>query len=124
LALAGLWDSWRDPAANRVIRTFTIVTTGPNDQMAGLHDRMPVVVPNAAWSRWLDPAFDDPAELHALFEPSDEVELRIWPVSRLVNNVRNDGPELFEPVAIGAEAGVDRQGGDIQPGLFDDLVGS
>jgi putative SOS response-associated peptidase YedK len=120
LALAGLWSGWRDPAADRVVRTFTIITTGPNDQMAGLHDRMPVVVPEEAWSRWLDPTLDDPAELHGLFEPSDEVELRIWAVSLLVNNVRNDGPELFEPLAVGAEV----EGGDRQPGLFDDLVSS
>ena len=118
LALAGLWSGWRDPAADRVVRTFTIITTGPNDQMAGLHDRMPVVVPDAAWTRWLDPTLDDQAELHGLFEPSDEIELRIWAVSSLVNNVRNDGPELFEPLA----AGTDVESRDRQPGLFDDLV--
>ena len=84
---------------------------------------MPVVVPEAAWSRWLDPALDDPGELLGLFEPSDEVELRIWPVSQLVNNVRNDGPALFEPVAIGAEAPAG-DAADAQRGLFDDLVGS
>src|SRR5258706_3420003 len=123
LALAGLWDGWRDPAADRVVRTFTIITTGPNDQMAGLHDRMPVVVPEAAWADWLDPAFPDPSELNGLFEPSDEVELRILPVSQLVSNVRNDGPELFELVAIGAEAANGLQG-DPQRGLFDDLASS
>jgi putative SOS response-associated peptidase YedK len=120
LALAGLWSGWRDPAADRVVRTFTIITTGPNDQMAGLHDRMPVVVPEAAWLRWLDPTLDDPAELHGLFEPSDDVELRIWAVSSLVNNVRNDGPELFEPLVVGGEAPV----GEGQRGLFDDLASS
>jgi putative SOS response-associated peptidase YedK len=119
LALAGLWSGWRDPAADRVVRTFTIITTRPNDQLAGLHDRMPVVVPDEAWGRWLDPAFPDPAELHGLFEPSDEIGLRIWPVSSLVNNVRNDGPELFEPVVAGAAAGL----ADVQPGLFDEVAG-
>ena len=78
LALAGLWSGWRDPAADRVVRTFTIVTTRPNDQMADLHDRMPVVVPEEAWSTWLDPATrrSRPSST-GLFEPSDEVELRI-----------------------------------------------
>jgi len=125
LALAGLWSGWRDPTADRVIRTFTIITSGPNDQMAGLHDRMPVVVPEAAWSDWLDPDLADPSELNALFEPSDDVELRIWPVSQLVNNVRNDGPELFEPLVAGVDpaGGVARRG-EAQPGLFDDLAGS
>jgi len=117
LALAGLWSGWRDPAAERVVRTFTIITSGPNDQMAGLHDRMPVIVPADAWSAWLDPALEDPAELHGLFEPSDEVELRIWPVSQLVNNVRNDGPALFEEIAPEPSPAA---GG--QPGLFDEIV--
>jgi putative SOS response-associated peptidase YedK len=103
LALAGLWSGWRDPAADRVVRTFTIITSAPNDQMTGLHDRMPVIVPPDAWARWLDPALDDPSQLHGLFEPSDEVELRIWPVSPLVNNVRNDGPELIEPHSVSIE---------------------
>jgi putative SOS response-associated peptidase YedK len=100
LALAGLWSGWRDPSLDRVIRTFTIVTSGPNDQLGWLHDRMPVVVPPAAWSLWLDPELSDPAELQALFEPSDDVRLRIDPVRDLVNNVRNDGPELVEPIEL------------------------
>ena len=100
LTLAGLWSGWRDPAADRVVRTFTIVTSGPNDQMADLHDRMPVVVPEAAWSTWLDPRLDDLAELNGLLAPNEGVALRIVAVGPLVNNVRNDGPELIEPVAI------------------------
>ena len=119
LALAGQWSGWHDPVADRVVRTFTIITTRPNDQLADLHDRMPVVVPDEAWGRWLDPTFPDPAELHGLFEPSDEIELRIWPVSPLVNNVRNDGPELFEEIVPGSgPAAV------APPGLFDELPGS
>ncbi len=56
LALAGLWAGWRDPATETVRRTFTIVTTTPNEALADLHDRMPVVIPEDAWDRWLDPA--------------------------------------------------------------------
>jgi len=100
LALAGLWSGWRDPSLDRVVRTFTIVTTGPNDQLGWLHDRMPVVVPPESWNLWLDPELSDPAELLALFEPSDDVVLRVDPVRDLVNNVRNDGPELIEPIEL------------------------
>ncbi len=100
LVLAGLWSGWRDPIQDAVVRTFTIVTTGPNQQMAGLHDRMPVVVPDDAWDRWLDPELTDVGELQGLFEPSDEVALRIQPVRDLVNNVRNNGPELIEPIDL------------------------
>jgi putative SOS response-associated peptidase YedK len=123
LTLAGLWSGWRDPAADRVVRTFTIITSSPNEQMAGLHDRMPVVVPEDMWSLWLDPTLDDPAELQSLFEPTDDIALRIWPVSLLVNNVRNDGPELFEPLPDGVPESVGA-GADRQPGLFDEVLGS
>lgn len=98
LALAGLWAGWRDPATEQVRRTFTIVTTSPNDAMSALHDRMPVIVPEEAWARWLEPEPTDPGELQGLLTPSDAIELEIRAVSRLVNDVRNDGPELIEPI--------------------------
>ncbi len=98
LALAGLWAGWKDPATEQVRRTFTIVTTSPNDAMAGLHDRMPVIVPEDAWGRWLEPEPADLGELQGLLAPSDAIELEIRAVSRLVNDVRNDGPELIEPL--------------------------
>jgi putative SOS response-associated peptidase YedK len=112
LALAGLWSGWRDPAADRVVRTFTIVTAGPNAQVADLHDRMPVVLPEAAWSTWLDTSLEDPAELQGLLVPNEDVELTIVAVSRLVNDVRNDGPELVEPATRTQPAAA-------APGLFD-----
>jgi putative SOS response-associated peptidase YedK len=118
LALAGLWSGWRDPARDEVVRTFTIVTTRPNDQMSALHDRMPVVLPESAWERWLDPELADLGELQGLFEPTDDVTLRIEPVSDLVNNVRNDGPELVVPIDPATIAA----GGTVTPalpGLFD-----
>jgi putative SOS response-associated peptidase YedK len=120
LALAGLWAGWRDPAADRVVRTFTIVTTAPNAQLGWLHDRMPVVVPEEAWDRWLDPALADPGELHGLLEPSDEIELATWPVSDLVNNVRNDGPELVREVD--PDELVSASPSPRVPGLFDGLA--
>lgn len=95
LALAGLWAGWHDPATETVRRTFTIVTTSPNKALADLHDRMPVIVPQGAWDRWLDPTPPDPAELLGLLLPTDDVELEIYPVERLVNDVRRDGPELI-----------------------------
>jgi len=115
LALAGLWSGWRDPAADRVIRTFTIVTAGPNAQVAELHDRMPVVVPEEAWSTWLDPHLEDSGELQGLLQPNEAVDLRILAVSRLVNDVRNDGPELIEP-AGDEPAAIEAA---VAPGLFD-----
>jgi putative SOS response-associated peptidase YedK len=102
LALAGLWAGWRDPSTGSVRRTFTIVTTSPNGALSDLHDRMPVIVPQADWARWLAPTAVDGGELRAMLEPNDAVELEIYAVSRKVNDVRQDGPALIEP--LGATA--------------------
>lgn len=97
-ALAGLWAGRRDPETDEVRRTFTIVTTTPNELLRSIHDRMPVVVPKEAWDRWLDPAPPDPGELQGLLVPARDGSLEAYPVSRAVNDVRNDGPGLIEPV--------------------------
>ena len=106
LALAGLWAGWRDPETEEVRRTFTIVTTTPNEAMADLHDRMPVVLDEAVWDRWLidgraGPTVDE-SELLAMLRPTDAVQLRIYSVNRYVNDVRRDGPELIEPLSAAA----------------------
>ncbi len=98
LALAGLWAGWKDPSTDAVRRTFTIITSAPNEALRDLHDRMPVIVPEEAWDRWLDPAPVDGGELHGLLEPSDAIDLDVYAVPRYVNDVRRDGPELIEPL--------------------------
>jgi len=98
LVLAGLWDGWRDPATDTVRRSFTIVTSAPNEAMATIHNRMPVILPEADWEAWLDGRYADRGRLLAMLEPRDEPELAIRAVSPLVNNVRNDGPELVVPI--------------------------
>lgn len=100
LVLAGLWAGWHDPATDAVRRTFTIVTTTPSRALAGLHDRMPVIIPDDAWALWLNPSGSDRGELRGLLEPNDNVGLDIYPVRRLVNDVRQDGPELIERLAV------------------------
>ncbi len=79
-----------------------IVTSAPNGALSDLHDRMPVVVPEGAWARWLAPVPADVGELLGLLDPNEEVRLEIYPVSRLVNDVRQDGPALIEPLAAPA----------------------
>jgi len=71
------------------------VTTTASDALGHLHERMPVILEEADWAAWLGEAPGDPA---ALLRPS-EVALRVWPVSTRVNSVRNNGPELVEPLA-------------------------
>jgi putative SOS response-associated peptidase YedK len=102
LAFAGLWEVWRDPAEpdGELVRTCTIVTTTANDLMARIHDRMPVVLSEREWERWLDPAFDDVDALSGLLVPAPDDLLVMHPVSTAVSNVRNQGPELATPVDL------------------------
>ncbi|HEY2916843.1 MAG TPA: SOS response-associated peptidase [Candidatus Limnocylindrales bacterium] len=100
MALAGLWAGWHDEATGEVVRSFTILTTTPNDTLRPIHDRMPVVLPPATWERWLDPTRTDApalAELKGLLVPADDAALEAYRVSRRVSDVRNDDQTLLVP---------------------------
>lgn len=100
LAMAGLWDVWvdrEDPAGDR-LRTCTVLTTSPNDVVAPLHDRMPVILPAGEWDVWLDPSVTDVDLLTALLRPCADDVLELVPVGPAVNSVRNDGPTLVDRV--------------------------
>jgi len=99
LALAGLWSSWKDPLSEEWLRSCSIVTTTPNELMARIHDRMPLILAPEAWELWLDPALDDVAELRGLLVPSPAADLEAYPVSTLVNSTRNEGAALIERIA-------------------------
>ena len=94
LAFAGLWESWRDPAGE-VLRTFTIATTAANVDMAKLHARMPVILEPDDWPVWLG---EEAGDYTALLRPAAVRVVRLWPVSRAVNSVRNNGAELLLPM--------------------------
>jgi len=98
LAFAGLWSLWRGPDKDQApLRSLTIVTTTPNQLMSSVHDRMPVILPEERWATWLDRDNHDLGALGGLLVPAPEDLLTLTPVSTLVNNVRNNGPELLEP---------------------------
>ncbi len=128
IALAGLWAGWKDEDTGEVIRSFTIVTTSANDMMAPIHDRMPVLLPEDAWERWLDPSRTDGeslAELKGILVPAPEGSLKLYPVSRRVNSVRNDGPDLIlaipdEDVASNGPERAEPTHDPRGPGLFDE----
>ena len=96
-ALGGLWESWNGPEG--VLHSFCLITTEPNELAARVHDRMPVIVPEEEYDRWLDPAVRDPQAVRALLRPYPAEEMIGFPVSTLVNNVRNQGPEVAERLA-------------------------
>jgi putative SOS response-associated peptidase YedK len=98
LALAGLWTTWRDPAGGTPVTSHTVLTCAPNEFMASIHDRMPVILDRDGVNDWLDEATVDPGAVMGLLRACPDEVLVAHPVSALVNNVRNLGAELIEPV--------------------------
>src|SRR3954468_11699711 len=122
LAFAGLWEIWHDvksgddsaatggersvesthdgrDEAPRV-RSCVIITTDANELVAPIHNRMPVLLPESAWTEWLDRENRDVDKLQRLLVPAPVGELEAWPVATLVNKPENNGPELVEPAPV------------------------
>lgn len=100
MALAGLWETWKSPA-EELVRSFTIVTTTPNELCAEIHNRMPVILPPSVWPTWLgEESVDRPETLKALLAPYPADDMVMWPVDKRVGNVRNNDVALIEPVAM------------------------
>lgn len=81
--------------------TFLLFTTRPNDVMAPIHDRMPVILRDETAQRWLTPAPMTPQQFAAFAEPYDAREMEAVPVSSLVNSPKNDVPGCLVPVEPG-----------------------
>ena len=93
LAFAGVWEWWKGPNG-KLVRTFAILTTSANATMRQLHERMPVILEPDVWTAWLE----DAGQAIELMRPADDHVLHLWPVSRAVNSVRNNGAELLNRV--------------------------
>ncbi|MNP30815.1 putative SOS response-associated peptidase YedK [compost metagenome] len=93
--MAGLYDIWMDPEGNK-LSTCTIITTTPNELMAEIHNRMPVILKPEDETEWLDRGNQDTTSLIKLLKPYDQQLMRAYPVSMAVGNVRNDAKELIE----------------------------
>lgn len=97
-AFGALWERWKpkdDPDAEMLI-TCAVITTEPNDTMAPIHDRMPVIVKPEDYARWLD-AGTRAADVQGLVRPYDGA-MRRWKVSTRVNKIGNEGGENIRPV--------------------------
>ena len=94
-AFGGLWESWQPPEGGPPVSTFSILTCAANDDVRSLHDRMPVLVPPAAWRAWLDPNLTELASLAAVVAPAPAGSVVLAPANPRVNSVRNEGPELL-----------------------------
>jgi putative SOS response-associated peptidase YedK len=96
-AMAGLWDEWKPPDT-APLRTFTIITTGANNLLRPVHDRMPVILRPEDEAAWVDTAFRDVKKLRDLLKPYKNEAMEGYEVSVKVNSGGNEGPECVEPV--------------------------
>jgi putative SOS response-associated peptidase YedK len=107
MAMAGLYEIWRDPTRDeddpqRFRWSCTVLTTTAEDALGHIHDRMPLLVEPERYAAWLDPGQADPELLRSLLVPAAPGRLEAYQVSTSVNNVRNNGPELLEPLPVEA----------------------
>ncbi|MBI4063449.1 MAG: SOS response-associated peptidase [Elusimicrobia bacterium] len=96
-AFAGLWDVWKKPDGGE-LRSFTIITTEPNDFMKAIHNRMPVILRQKDEEMWLDPDLKDTSKLLPLLVPFASKEMDAYEVSTIVNSPQNDDPQCIAPV--------------------------
>ena len=116
LAMAGLYEIWRDPTRaeddpDRFRWTCTVITTAAEDELGKIHDRMPLMVERDRWAQWLDPTQAQDSLLELLV-PAAPGRLEAYPVSAEVSNVRNNGPQLLDPLPLE----------DLPDGVPDDLA--
>jgi putative SOS response-associated peptidase YedK len=101
LAMAGLYEWWRDPANPEAEPrlTCTVITTAATPELTVIHDRMPVMIEQADWAQWLDPTVPGKELPPPMLEAGFHLPLVADPVSVAVGNVRNNGPSLIAPIA-------------------------
>jgi putative SOS response-associated peptidase YedK len=96
-AMAGIWESWVEREGGDAIESCAILTTSASPFAATVHDRMPVILPRSAYADWLNPKAPM-TTIEALASAPVEATLEVRPVAKRVNNARNEGPELLDPV--------------------------
>ena len=94
-AIAGLWEQWKDPSG-KVVETCAMITTGPNNLMRPVHDRMPVILNPRTYQYWCNPANDNPKKLLSLLKPFPGSHMQCWPVSAAVNIPKTNDRHCIE----------------------------
>jgi len=97
-AFAGLWELW-EGAQHSAIESCTLLTTGANEVVRPIHDRMPLIFPPEAYDRWLDPQSQRSQDLAPLLRPYPAEPMEAYAVSTLVNSPAHEDPRCIEPVA-------------------------
>jgi putative SOS response-associated peptidase YedK len=97
MAMAGIFEHWQG-ADGSEIETMAILTVAANEAMSALHDRMPAIIATVDFDAWLDCRSGSSQGIADLLAPAPEGCLDIIEVSRMLNNPRNEGPQVQEPV--------------------------
>jgi putative SOS response-associated peptidase YedK len=95
--MAGLWSRWQDGASGEELWSCTVIVKDADDWYSRFHDRMAVLLAPESYERWLDPQRKQ-GQLELLNKSAyhDTGELEFFPISKLVNNARNDSAEVLE----------------------------
>jgi putative SOS response-associated peptidase YedK len=96
-AMAGIWEAWKSPEG-KTLYTCSVITTGPNELMKDIHDRMPVILKPNDEKKWLDPSISNTSDLNKLLVPFDENLMETYEVSSLVNSPKNNSVELIQKI--------------------------
>ena len=96
-AFAGLWENWNSPDGSQILST-TIITTNPNQLIAPIHNRMPVIIPKDSYQTWLTTSEIKPEEMNPLLCPYDHTLMDAYQVSKLVNSPKNETPDCIRPI--------------------------
>lgn len=93
-ALAGIWEWRKDTETGIETKNFAIVTCEPNELMAMIHDRMPVILHRDDYERWLSPEPDP----YDLMKPFSANLMKMWPIGKGVGSPRNNTPDIIEEI--------------------------
>ncbi len=94
-AFAGLWDTWQSGEGEKIV-SCTILTTAAQENISHIHQRMPVIMPPASYSQWLDSENNNTQKILPLLEQNDNINIVAYPVSYAVNNARCDRAECIQ----------------------------
>lgn len=100
-SMAGIWETWKS-AEGDALNSFSVITTIPNELMAEIHNRMPVILTKNAEKIWLQP--DDENQLKELLKPYPAKAMSAYRISNLVNSPRNNHKNITQPVDPGDPA--------------------